>query len=113
MKFEKLPAIEAKHVGCLNCGGNEQLAPLDMVIAVGFGSAYASKDGEMIYEEPNYNDPKMKDENYKTVADIEAIAAKDPDHDYRIVKYAPLKEGEWQRQGEKRWVLIREGQGFA
>lgn len=108
----KEAAIEAKHVGCLNCGGNEELAPLDMIIAVGFGMANCTKDGVEVYSEPTDLD-SAQEEDFKTVGEMEALAVLDPDHDWQILKDAPLNMGRWQRQGVGRWVLVEEGPGFA
>ena len=33
-------------IGCLNCSTAALVAPLDMLIAVGFGSAFVTKDAE-------------------------------------------------------------------
>ena len=50
MSFKKLPQINSKdlHVGCLNCSTAALEAPMDMVVAVGFGSATVTKDLEPI-----------------------------------------------------------------
>jgi hypothetical protein len=37
--WEKLPAIEGKHGGCLNCGPRPSYFPAEGQIAVGFGYA--------------------------------------------------------------------------
>ena len=111
-KWEKLPGIEGGHGGCLNCGYQHAALPMDAVIAVGFGDASLTKDGDAVYEE--YRVPKDADESaYLTVEQAEAMAAADPDHDWRIHLVAPLSERHYQRQGEKHWVLYEKGGGFA
>ena len=86
-----------------------QLAPPDMVIAVGFGAAYVSRDGESVWEEHL----QAEWETLWTVERAEQEAAKDPEHDWRIHRVGPLNEGHWQRQGVNRWVLYEVGDGFA
>ncbi len=80
---------------------------MDMWIAVGFGSAYAMKDGETIYTEDPNSDEVM------TVGELETLAAADPEHDWRFVKYGPLHGESFQRQGEGKWVCIESNMGFA
>lgn len=82
--------------------------PMDRHIAVGFGSGGYSKDGVTLWQEQN----EEYDET-PTVQSVEDMAAKDPDHDWRIFFYAPLYESEYQRQGDGVWVLVRKGMGFA
>ncbi len=106
--FEKLPPLQGGMIGCLNCGYKPSLAGMDMRIAVGFGDAVLFKDGETVWSE----DGKEWDD-CMTVAQAEELAAAEPDHDWRVLLVAPLSEVEYQRQGEKQWVLVRKGLGFA
>lgn len=107
--FEKLPAVEGSVV-CLTCGcGARSDLNTERAIAVGFGSAGYSKDGETLWEEGMAGE----EDDFPSVADVEALAAADPDHDWRIFFYAPLYEAEYQRQGDGVWVLVSNGQGFA
>lgn len=110
MTFEKKPQIESKdlHIGCANCSSAALEAPMDMVIAVGFGDATVTKDGEVIYDERS-----ISGDNYWTVQDAENLAIKEPDCDWRIEKYGPLHGETFQRQGDKKWVCIESNQGFA
>lgn len=107
-KWEKLQPIEGGPGGCLTCGYQHSIAPMDMVIAVGFGIANVTKDGVVIYDENS-----VKNEKFWTVKDAENRAKKDPDHDWRIFLDAPLSMREYQRQGENLWVLVEKGEGFA
>lgn len=84
------------------------VAPMGMLIAVGFGEAKVKKDNETVYNELHIDDP----DEFWTTQDAENVAAKDPDHDWRIVLYAPLYGRTFQRQ-DGEWVLIEENQGFA
>jgi hypothetical protein len=55
----KLPAIGSGNCACLNCGPKPATADMEMVIAVGFGDAHVSRDGEEVYREPSmYHDFK-------------------------------------------------------
>jgi hypothetical protein len=102
-----LPRIEG-HVCCLTCGiGPRNELSIDREIAVGFGSAGYSKDGVTLWQE------SPRDKNFPTVADVEALALADPEHDWRIFFWAPLYEAEYQRQGPGLWVLVKKGPGFA
>jgi hypothetical protein len=108
--WEKLPPVNAGAVACRNCGcGAHSDLEMDRVIAVGFGSAGYSRDGETLWSE----DHAMDESEYPTVAHVEELAKADPDHDWRIFFYAPLYEAEYQRQWDKVWVLVRKGEGFA
>ncbi len=109
MTWEKMPAIAAGGPACLCCGTPTELFPADGWIAVGFGSASVTRDGKEVYSEPQDMDEAL----IWTGADAEKAAAADPDHDWRIFKYAPLYDAEYQRHGEGQWVLIRRGEGFA
>jgi|GEM_PF-852261 hypothetical protein len=110
MSWEKLPPVNAGAVACRNCGcGAHSDLEMDRVIAVGFGSAGYSRDGETLWSE----DHAMDESEYPTVAHVEELAKADPDHDWRIFFYAPLYEAEYQRQWDKVWVLVRKGEGFA
>lgn len=107
-KWQRLPAVEGS-IACwtCGCGAVSDLQP-SRWIAVGFGSAGYSKDGLDIWTEGGADD-----EEPPTVADVERVAALDPDHDWRIYFNAPLYESEYQRQAEGVWVLVKKGEGFA
>jgi hypothetical protein len=108
VSFEKLPAVEGS-VACLTCGcGARSDLAMDRHIGVGFGTAGYSKDGEALWDEMR-EDP----DDLPTVADVEKLAAADPDHDWRIYFFAPLYDAEYQRQGDGVWVLVKKGPGFA
>lgn len=107
--WEKKPAIEGKHGGCLNCGPRPDTFPADGVIAVGFGYAALLKGREEIWSE----EPGMEFDECMTGAQAEQIAAGDPDHDWRIILHAPLSSRTYQRHGPSEWVLIKQDMGFA
>ena len=107
MSWEKKPPIHGEIRGCAH-NPIFDVAPMDMPVAVGFGDAHLEKDGKIIYREPFSGEYE-----FYTVRDAENEALKDPDHDWRIVLYAPLYGKCYQRQGKRHWVLIEENRGFA
>lgn len=108
MAWDKKPAIESGGLACLCCGTPTTLFPMDGWIAVGFGGAGVTKDGQEVYSETQSEDAEIW-----TGAEAEAAALADPDHDWRIFKYAPLYDAVYQRHSEGQWVLIERGEGFA
>lgn len=116
MEWKKLPAIEGGHGGCLCCGYQHDVLPMDALIAVGFGDASVTKDGMVIWDELSVTlaaEKKGIDANYWQTIDAENVAKEDPEHDWRIHLVAPLSERHYQRQGENHWVLYEKGPGFA
>lgn len=86
-----------------------QVLPLEKVIAVGFGAAYVSRDGDTVWQE----DVRADWNDLWTVAQAEQVAEEDPLHDWRIHIIGPLAEGHWQRQSAGQWVMYEKGDGFA
>lgn len=111
MTWEKQSPIKKDdlHIGCLTCSSAALEAPMNMVIAVGFGSAMVFKGKEIIYDEHRCE----REEDYMTVADVEKLAIADPDHDWRIEKIGPLHGETFQRHAPGKWVCIESNQGFA
>jgi len=101
------------HHGCLNCGGTPEIAPMEMLIAVGFGSAFASKDDAVVYDEMDVMQGRSEFDDLLTLQDIENMALADPDHDWRVKLYGPLRGREYQRHEAGKWVLIDSNEGFA
>ena len=111
MSYRKQQVFKGKiFQGCPHCPPIEGIAPMDTLIAVGFGQAIVTKNDKVIYSEPT-NEKSWKD--HKTLGEIEKEAQKDPDNDYRLILNAPLRDREYQRQGKEKWVLIHSGEGFA
>ena len=108
MAWTKLQPIKARQRGCVFAPMFEE-ALLDEIISVGFGDAHVEKDGEIIYREPT----EYEEHDFWTFRDAENEALKDPDHDWRVVLYAPLRGRVFQRQGISKWLLVEENQGFA
>ena len=116
MSWTKLKPIVPSIRRCLNCCSLVDVAPMDMLIAVGFGDANVTKDGEEVYSEMAIgmnDDFEFKESELWTVQDAENEALKDPDHDWRITMYAPLRGRVFQRQDVGKWVLVEEDMGFA
>ncbi len=107
-RWKKLPAIEGKHGGCLNCGVRPSTFEPTMHIAVGFGSAVLTKDGRTVWEEDQTGETEPIDG-----AEAERRAARDPDHDWRITLDGPLSGRTYQRHGPGLWVLVEQNMGFA
>ena len=109
-EWKELTPVEGS-CACLTCGcGAREHLPMDRWVAVGFGAAGYERDGVRTQTEPfDDDDPDAM----LTVADVERMAAADPDHDWRIYFYAPLYEAEYQRHRNGAWVLVKKGDGFA
>ena len=110
MNWTKKPAIEGGTKPCLCCGAIHDTLPPDALIAVGFGLANATRDGEIVYAEPLGD---YEESDLKSCTDIEEMAAADPDHDWQISFFAPFYESVYQRHSAGHWVLIHKGMGFA
>lgn len=112
MNWTKLPPLERKDInfGCACCSSVSQIAHMEMGIAVGFGSAFVTRDDELVHDGENES---RHDREPWSVQDAENIAKGDPDHDWRITLFGPLHGEIYQRQGEGRWVLVESNQGFA
>jgi hypothetical protein len=114
MAWEKAePYKGTVHHGCLNCVGTHDVAPMDMLIAVGFGSAVATKDGQIVYDEQEAMRGGGDFDDLATLQQIEDMAVADPDHDWRVVLHGPLRGREYQRHDAAHWVLVDSNQGFA
>lgn len=109
MGWKKEKPIKGGYGGCQHCGYQYDIAPEEMLIAVGFGVATVTKNGKEIYNEMSIEN----EEDLWTLKEAEEEALKDEDNDWRIHLVAPLSERHYQRQGENKWVLYEKGQGFA
>lgn len=108
-QYPILPALDGRNNPCLNCPPIEPTLDMDRTIAVGFGQAFVARDDETVY----YEKPDAEEDDYWTVAQAEAAAVADPDHDWRIVMDGPMHGETYQRQGVGRWVLVERNDGFA
>ena len=105
--FKQLPCIEEKNKVCPYCGCRHAILPMQEVIAVGFGDALLTKNGEFIYSAMEV----QSCDDYMSVAQAEELAAADPNHEWRIHLISPFSELHYQRQGECHWVLYKKGEG--
>lgn len=103
------PGAVARH--CLSCPPKPQTFPVDGWISVGFGSAYVSCDGEAVLYDESY--AMDSDAEPPRGSDAEALAAEDPDHDWRICLHGPMGGQEYQRHGVGEWVYVKRIPGFA
>jgi hypothetical protein len=110
-EWTKKEPMQGGHGGCLHCGYQYDIAPMDMIIAVGFGCAQVTKNGRIVYDENR----ECKDnwDNAWTTQRAEEEALKDPDNDWQINMQAPLSGRTYQRQGDGIWALIDKNIGFA
>ena len=75
MKWKKEKPIKGGFGGCLHCGYRYDIAPKEMLIAVGFGVATVTKNGKEIY-----NENSIKNESdLWTLKEAEEEALKDED----------------------------------
>lgn len=107
----KAPAFTGTiHQGCLCCPPVEPKAPMNMLIAVGFGEATVRRDGEVVLDGENMPEDAT---DYYTLKDAEKLAAADPHHDWRVTLFAPMRGRVYQRHDVGTWVLIESNNGFA
>lgn len=97
------------HHGCLNCGGTEDILSMDTVLYNSFGGWKITKNGELFFEE-DMDKEWLKN---KKMNEIEQIAKKDPDNDWRAIVYLPLRGATYQRYADNKWVCIESNEGFA
>ena len=90
---------------------------MSKIVAVGFGCAQATKDGEVVadgeHSEIVRHGILERVERFLTFGDIEELASADPEHDWRIVLHGPLHGETYQRQGPEQWVCVERNEGFA
>lgn len=108
IEWVKLPPMDGRPNPCACCPPIASLLPMDARIAVGFGYAALLRDEEELWSERG-----QEWEDCPTLAQAEAQAAADPDHDWRIALCGPLHGEFYQRQGPSHWVLVDSNQGFA
>ena len=106
-----LPGIQGGPASCLCCGDTVSLLPADFRIAVGIGDAKLTKDGVVVWQEEMSPDHTYFD--CMSVEQADELAKQDPDHDWRIVIYGPLRGATYQRHGDMQWVLVEKNEGFA
>lgn len=112
-----LPPLDGRTNPCLCCPPIPSQLPLDALIAVGFGAAILSKDGEPIYIEGQggVHDLASAFTRYHdmTVEQAEIIALSDESADWRITLHGPFHGETYQRHGKEKWLLVEKVDGFA
>jgi hypothetical protein len=86
------------------------VAPLSMVIAVGFGEAAVYHDGELVIDGERAllgEGPPVR------VRDAEKRARRSPRGEWRVVINGPLWSAAWLRARPGKWVCTSVGRGFA
>lgn len=115
---EHLPPIEGGNNPCACCPPIPTQAPLDKVVAVGFGAAQVYCDDQFVADGETgimfRNGVKERFEPWSlTFGDVEEMAILKPDSDWRITLNGPLHGETYQRQGPGQWVCIDRNEGFA
>lgn len=118
MTWTKLPPVppDKIHRGCLTCSESHVIAPMDLYIGVGFGSAQVTKDDQGMFDEQeeSWREEKTGEESERwELGYWESQAELDPDHDWRVHLHGPLRGRVYQRQGKEHWVLVESNEGFA
>ena len=110
--WEKLPPYEGPiHQGCLNCPSPTKTLKMNRRIAVGFGFAGITKNGEIIWHEPMCDEYDWRE--LPTLMTFENMARKEPDNDWRVIMDGPLHGEIYQRHDRNLWVMIDSNRGFA
>lgn len=100
---------KTKHVGCVCCGGAEDILPMETRLYSGFGGWTIYKDGQHYFIE----DSDKEWEENKMLSEIEEEAKKFPKSKWEAHLFLPLREAEYERADCGNWVLIKTGMGFA
>lgn len=106
--WTKLTGLPRQSNPCACCPSIPATLPLTRRIAVGFGAALLTKDGEVEWSEG----PNVAYDQCLSVRQAENRAVKDPTHDWRIILNGPLHGETYQRHGPKQWVLVEKNGGF-
>lgn len=89
------------------------VAPMDTIIAVGFGSAVVMHDGELVVDGEERTPKRLRDaDGWIRLARVERLARRSPGGLWLLRMDAPLWSAAWQRK-RGQWVCIEAGLGFA
>lgn len=89
-------------------------AHLDMVIAIGFGSAVVTRNGRTVIDGERPSMRKHCDaEGWVRVRHAEKVARRHPRSVWRIEINGPLWSAVWERKRPGKWLCIEAGEGFA
>lgn len=89
------------------------VAPDDMLIAVGFGSAGVYQDGALVLDGEDPPEGYRDEDGCLTVRHAEQVATELPLGVWEIRIDAPLWSAVWRRAEPGKWVCVEAGQGFA
>lgn len=95
--------------GCGCCPRTGDILGIDTVLYNGFGGYHVEKDGQTYYQ----GDPNGEWERFKTLAQIEEEAKKDPHVLWKVILNNPLRGAVWGRKENGEWILLETNQGFA
>lgn len=93
--------------------GTEVYANMDDVIAVGFGVAQVTHNGEEIFDGERIFKSAESDDDLLTFRKAETAAAANPDGTWEVLLLAPLGMQKFRREAPDRWRLVEAGKGFA
>jgi len=102
-----IAAVIAKACRQWSVMSDQYLAP-DALIAVGFGYAALTRDGQTVYEESD-----KQERDLMTVAQAERLAEREPERDWRIHLVAQLEDRHYRRKSKGVWVLYERGYGMS
>ncbi|MGA8052648.1 MAG: hypothetical protein WCA12_02110 [Burkholderiales bacterium] len=91
-----------------NASKREEYLDQETVIGVGFGYAAITCNGVPVFEENGQSPDELP-----TAADAEAMASKEPAHDWRVHLITLREERHYRREGDGRWRLYRRGYGLS
>jgi len=111
LNWLKLEPLEFAPQACLTCPPRPIKVNMTYDPHPGFGGCYLKKDGE--FHTDYFLDIESTEKDIMYFQDFENIAAKDPDHDWRLEVHGPLYGCVYQRHGEKEWVMVEKLEGFA
>lgn len=103
---------KTQHVGCLCCGGADEILDMETTLYNGFGGWTILKDGEHYFTDDSKDEVENWD-NIKKLKDIEEEAKQHPKIKWEAHLFLPLREAKYERSECGNWVLTETGMGFA
>jgi hypothetical protein len=90
------------------------IASLDMLIAVGFGSAVVTRNGKIVVDGEAATPRKLRDPNgFISLRSVEKMVRRDPRGTWRVEINGPLWSASWERKRPGKWECVDSGKGFA
>jgi hypothetical protein len=95
---------------------------MESIIAIGFGIAIVTKDGQEVYNELEVERKHVAENGgeecqtwppFWTGQDAENAALSDPDHEWLIMIHGPMSGATWKRTASNLWECIESNGGFA